>query len=162
MGDGLILPQVELRLETRCRRQIENNLDRRRPDDGARAEVEGYKRRYPAPRTQHRPVGPSYSYNCHGLTFAARRTRIWKSGEIQKILTDDGYEEIKDFAQVMIGDIAIYMQGNEAIHSGLVVEKADFQTRVLSKWGSAHEVLHWQSDCDEYRGSIVKFYRMRV
>src|SRR5262245_35364311 len=39
-------------------------------------------------------IGPCRTFNCHGLTFASRRTWIDKSGEVQKILDDDGYVEV--------------------------------------------------------------------
>jgi len=50
--------------------------------------------------------GPSALYNCHGMIFAAHRTRIEKSSAIQLILEDDSYDEI-EMKEVLPGDIVI-------------------------------------------------------
>lgn len=46
-------------------------------------------------------------YNCHGFTFAARRTWIDDPLQIVTILQHDGYTEIPQ-QQVAAGDIAVY------------------------------------------------------
>ena len=109
----------------------------------------------------HRPVGPCETYNCHGLTFAARRTRIWQSAEITKILKDDDYEEVRRDG-VLAGDIAVYYEARtgDAEHSGVVVSNELVHgPRILSKWGSAHEVVHYLGQCP-FDASNVKFYRV--
>ena len=64
----------------------------------------------------------SAAYNCHGLTFASRRTRIEKSSAIQTILKDDAYKELS-VKEVLPGDIVIYYSdAGDPSHSGIVVE----------------------------------------
>src|SRR5690242_18488233 len=50
---------------------------------------------------------PSPLYNCHGFTFACRRTRVETNLSIQTILMDDKYEEVR-LEHVLAGDIVIY------------------------------------------------------
>jgi len=107
----------------------------------------------------HRPVGPSRQYNCHGLTFASRRTWIWKPSEIEKILKDDEYETVVELENVLPGDIVIYSQDGDVEHSGIVLS-VDPVPLILSKWGSSHEVIHKINECP-YSGSIT-FHRIRT
>src|SRR3972149_1987902 len=53
---------------------------------------------------------PSPVYNCHGLTFASRRTAIFEHREIMKILSEDDYQEVENENDVQIGDIIIYYE----------------------------------------------------
>ena len=46
-------------------------------------------------------------YNCHGLTFASRRTGIDETSEILNILGDDKFVKI-DISECLPGDIVIY------------------------------------------------------
>src|SRR2546423_1157224 len=50
---------------------------------------------------------PTPIYNCHGLTFASRRTGIFESVTLRQILVEDGYAEIIRDA-VLAGDIIMY------------------------------------------------------
>jgi hypothetical protein len=78
-----------------------------------------------------------------------------------KILADDDYLQIEQ-SQIIAGDIVVYFssQNGDAEHSGLVVENYPGQgPRVLSKWGSLHEVVHYLRNCP-YDASNVKFYRV--
>jgi hypothetical protein len=85
-------------------------------------------------------------YNCHGLTFGARRTCIDDVSSIQRILTDDGYRLVPPM-DVMAGDIVVYYDDGVVTHSGIVVEVVTegLRTcRVVSKWGVVGaEFLHW-------------------
>src|SRR5262245_13590387 len=99
---------------------------------------------------QARPrTPPSPTYNCHGLTFASRRTSIERSAGIRTILLDDQYHEIP-MTDVLPGDIVLYRsQEGDLNHSGVVVE---YGAHVLvpvicSKWGSAGEFVHGLNDC---------------
>lgn len=67
---------------------------------------------------------PNPSYNCHGLTFASRRTGIFRDTEVKKILDDD-YMEIKSAKDVWIGDIIVYVDIKGYTHSGIVIKKSD-------------------------------------
>lgn len=84
---------------------IQNEIDRTSPQAGSHIEMRSLKGKYLA--AVHRPVGPCSTYNCHGLTFASRRTQISQPSEVAKILADDDYTEIS-LKNVMVGDIAIY------------------------------------------------------
>lgn len=106
----------------------------------------------------------SPSYNCHGLTFASRRTKILEWSELQKILRDDAYVEI-EMTDVMPGDIVIYLDQGDANHSGIVVEYRAGQTVlpiICSKWGSAGEFIHALRDCPSAYGPDIKFYRCKL
>jgi hypothetical protein len=46
-------------------------------------------------------------YNCHGLTFASRRTRIY---DVQQVLAEDAYEHIP-LNEVEPGDVIVYFYG---------------------------------------------------
>ena len=46
-------------------------------------------------------------YNCHGMTFACRRTGIYETEDIRHILSDDGYRRLSD-TEVREGDIVLY------------------------------------------------------
>jgi hypothetical protein len=155
---SLILPRDELRVDTRQKNHIRNYLDRSRPIAGVLLKLADLKRKYYT--AVHRPTSPCSTYNCHGLTFAARRTQITQSAVVQQILTEDEYQEISD-NQILAGDIVIYYDRltNDAEHSGVVIEVDQFGPKILSKWGDMHEVIHRLSEC-EYDGGVTRFYRM--
>ena len=102
-------------------------------------------------------------YNCHGLTFAAKRTSVGEASVIRKILDDDKYVKLSDGNQVLPGDIVLYVGDDGDIeHSGLVVERPDPQLkipRVLSKWGKGSEVVHWVANCP-YDSGNLEYYRI--
>lgn len=148
--------QSELNLHTRCENQIENEINRRPTHPGDEILIADHRRNFP--NAFHRPVGPSRKYNCHGLTFASRRTWIWKPGEIEKILKDDEYIPVEP-ADVLAGDIVVYIQNGEVEHSGIVMSKGPVP-KILSKWGPAHEVIHLVNDC-EYNSAQITYYRIR-
>jgi len=145
----------ELNLHTRCENQIQNEIDRRPPRAGDQRLCEDYRRDYP--NAQHRPTTPTRQYNCHGLTFACRRTWIWKSSEVAKILTDDEYQPI-ELRDVLPGDIVLYTQNGDVEHSGIVI-KSGYVPIILSKWGPAHEVVHRVNDCP-YDAAQVSYHRI--
>jgi len=145
----------QLDLHTRCENQVENEIDRRPVRAGDEQACEDCRRAYPNAR--HRPTPPSRKYNCHGLTFAARRTWIWKPSEITKILNDDEYEPV-NLCDIMPGDIAVYTRNGDVEHSGVVIE-GGYVPMILSKWGPAHEVLHRVNDCP-YDAMQVSYYRI--
>lgn len=104
-------------------------------------------------------------YNCHGLTFASRRTQIEGSdATIRMILEDDGFREIPD-KSVSAGDVVIYYgEVGEVIHSGIVirVEKFDIpRIWIWSKWGKGFEWVHPLTVC-HYNFSAYRFYRLKI
>lgn len=119
------------------------------------------RRRYPHVefRTGAIPI-----YNCHGLTFASRRSRIWQTPAVQDILRDDHYEQVSQ-DEVQPGDIILYISADDGDfeHSGVVVEPPTaplFVPRVWSKWGSGAEAVHFANDCP-YDFSQARYYRIR-
>jgi hypothetical protein len=159
---GLILIRDSLGLDTRQRNHIDNSLDRSDPIPRAVQHANNLRQQYRD--AKHRPTLPCSTYNCHGLTFASRRTGISDSAVLQIILTDDGYERIDDRRALTPGDVALYRNptNNDFEHSGVVVDadpRDPLRLRILSKWGSAHEVIHAIGDCP-YDASRVIFYRI--
>jgi hypothetical protein len=147
----------ELNLHTRCENQIENEIDRRPIRAGDLELSQDYVKGHPS--CVHRPTAPTRKYNCHGLTFASRRTWICKSSEIGKILRDDEYEQV-ELKDVLPGDVVIYVQNGDVEHSGVVIASG-FVPVVLSKWGPAHEVIHRVNDCP-YDAMEILYYRIRT
>jgi hypothetical protein len=151
---------VETRLGTRLRNS--QTLDTTAPDHHLN---EAQRRAHPGARFLTKPSG---YYNCHGLTLAARRTRIYEDADVRTALREDGYREIPADA-VQAGDLIVYLSEDGAIeHSGLVVQAEPLlmsnpdgpkSPMVWSKWGSGSEVLHRWSDCD-YTKAFVKYYRI--
>jgi hypothetical protein len=105
---------------------------------------------------------PSNLYNCHGMTFAGRRTGIREQAVIKLILSDDGYSHIQP-KEVLPGDIVLYFEKDEITHSGIVVSEAVLDTvetiKVLSKWGGAGEYIHRLRDVPPVYGTRVRFFR---
>ena len=100
-------------------------------------------------------------YNCHGLTFASRRTQVdWSFKTVSMILNDDGFVEIAEPA-ARLGDVAIYYDKEGGVsHSGIVVKRGDLNVPIIwSKWGKGYEMVHPLGICP-YDPSNVKFYRI--
>lgn len=161
---SLLRPVDRLALQTRLKSDVVNYLDRGVAPAGRQKEVDDYISKYGS--CVHRTNRPCLKYNCHGLTFAARRTAIEDSSEIQKILTEDDYDQVP-LSVVQPGDIAIYRSalddGGEIFHSGIVVryDRGSGLITVpwiLSKWGYAHEVVH-PVNVGPYIGT-VEYYRV--
>src|SRR5262249_50698196 len=138
MFDPTLPPDApqQLALQTRRGGTVENWMN---PADmsGLEFQIDRLKAEYPA--AVHRDVGPSARYNCHGLTFAARRTGIASSAQVQRILNHDGYRELKMTERPSPGDIAIYREDGDIVHSGIVLGFKDNVPLVLGKWGDCHE-----------------------
>lgn len=151
----------ELALETRRNTSIRNDYNEDAPLAGELIAANDLKNNYI--RAQHRPTQVCYTYNCHGLTFASRRTQVYRTQCVAAILEDDGYILIQR-ADALPGDICIYRDDlGEISHSGMVVAvEKDFlipRVKVLSKWGSAHEVVHYEEDCP-YTPATISFHRI--
>jgi hypothetical protein len=155
-----VLPlRSQLALHTRCENQIANEIDREPVRFGDTLQVAHWTNQYPS--ELHRPVNPSRKYNCHGLSFASRRTWIFESQEIAKIIRDDEYQEVH-YNEVEPGDIAVYYVDGDAEHSGIVVSVDELKVpTILSKWGPCHEVVHKVARCP-YRADNVKYYRIKT
>jgi hypothetical protein len=154
----ILMMKSQLRLDTRSENQVANEINREPVRFGDTLQVADFRRQYP--NAIHRPIGPSRKYNCHGMTFAARRTWIWQADEIAKIIRDDEYE-IVGFNEVLPGDVAVYYQDGDAEHSGIVVRVDRQGVVILSKWGPCHEVVHRVSECPYNAGNVI-YYRIRT
>jgi hypothetical protein len=153
---GSDAPQ-KLALQTRKGGTIDNCMNPSEVYAGVQLQINDLKLAYH--EATHRDVGPSFRYNCHGLTFAARRTGIDKPAQIQRILNDDGYRRL-DLSEIpSAGDIAIYREDGDIVHSGIVVAIKNRVPWVLGKWGDCHEVIHAALYCP-YHKAIVSYYRM--
>lgn len=106
---------------------------------------------------------PTGIFNCHGLTFASRRTSVSDSNEVRKILAHDGYEVVNK-SDVLPGDVILYAgEKGDIEHSGIVVEapSGDFQIpRVVSKWGKFRELIHMANQCP-YNYLAATYYRIK-
>jgi hypothetical protein len=106
---------------------------------------------------------PTPAYNCHGLTFASRRTRIWDAATLGQILVEDRYAQVSA-TDVLPGDAIVYFgPKNDPEHSGVVVAKPTPESfgypLVCSKWGNFREVLHYAHVC-EYSLSDIRYFRV--
>jgi hypothetical protein len=103
-------------------------------------------------------------YNCHGLTFASKRTGIYNDEDIYQILRNE-YIPIKLEKDVLIGDVVIYYNAEESqiMHSGVVVlaEHGDIgiNIKVYSKVLKAREIVHDRRECPYYFG-VIKYFRI--
>lgn len=106
---------------------------------------------------------PSSTYNCHGLTFASKRTGIYSDDEIEKILKDDSYIEVKNEKEVLPGDVIIYYENNKITHSGIVIDvRLDnllVSITVLSKWAKFKEVIH-NANYSPYSTGAKRYWRI--
>ncbi|MEW5844395.1 MAG: hypothetical protein AB1775_14140 [Bacteroidota bacterium] len=152
---------MSIRLETSKKNGIDNFQDK---------EISSYQMNLNKELPSQHPntiirTKPSPVYNCHGLTFASRRTRIEKCSNINKILCDDSYIEVTDIKEVLPGDIVVYYSSTgDPNHSGIVVENNcnSIIPLICSKWGSAGEFIHSLRDCPRIYGPNFKFYRCRL
>lgn len=166
----LIISTGQFQFETRRRHKIVTHFTRESPLGGAFEQEEEISKRYP--RSIRRNVGPSNTYNCHALTFNARRASIVDS--IKLILEHDDYHEVGSrqlgIANVLPGDIVVYYSsgrnGNiagDVEHSGIVIKISRPATItevwVLSKWGYGDERIHvaWESPYDP---GDIRYYRI--
>lgn len=116
-----------------------------------------WEKKYPEAKLRR---GHDNSYNCHGLTFANRRTCINEPQELDKILKDDGYRKI-DMNSVVAGDIIVYKdQDGEIVHTGIVIEITrvlfSHMPTILSKWGKGPECIHKFNYVPEYYNTCEK------
>jgi cell wall-associated NlpC family hydrolase len=155
-----ILARQPIGIQTRFANDIPNEFNPTPPHEQDVTTCKALITSYPKAETRTRE--PSYGYNCHGLTFAARRTQVVSSVDVQYILSEDGYVSVP-MAQALPGDIVIYQsqESGEYEHSGIVVErKASLMgPKIVSKWGASQEFIHYYADCP-YMPSNVTFYRM--
>jgi hypothetical protein len=145
--------------QTRRKSNILNEINRSPCDAGVALQIHQHRLDYP--NAIHRPVNPTAVYNCHGLTFASRRTWIHSADEVKKILAEDDYIKIDYSAEkILPGDIIVYLKDGDIEHSGIVVEMVQGRgPRILSKWGKCHEVIHFPMECP-WKDAVREYYRI--
>lgn len=140
---------------------ITNSKDHLLGDDPRlKYQIQKIKSKYPNLTFKSEPTSV---YNCHGMTFANRRTNIFEVNEIAKILKDDNYSNV-EIQDILPGDIALYYSEDGDIeHSAIVLEKPDQMNLffVISKWGSLHEVVHSIYICP-YDVSNIRYFRCNL
>ena len=124
---------------------------------GERLEAENYGKKYSDATAK--PDSLTKTYNCHGLTFASRRTNI--TSGVESILTQDNYKQI-DYGNVLAGDLVAYVSkgafGAEVAHTGFALYKKGITLWVNSKWGAAAEFVHAVGDCP-WGDHEIRYYR---
>jgi hypothetical protein len=111
---------------------------------------------------------PTGRFNCHGMTFAGRRTGIDDPEVVAQILKEDGYAEIPKLGDVLAGDVAVYYSSDgDASHSGIVISTPPStailpmaEVVIYSKWGPYRELVHRLLDCPYAENATIKFYRI--
>jgi len=121
-----------------------------------------FERKYCGTKFKSSPTG---IYNCHGLTFACRRTRIYDNQDIRRILKEDDYHQIQ-FDDIFFGDLILYVTNlGDISHSGIIVNIDNSGgikvPMVLSKWGNGSEVYHAFKNCPYWNTDIhLEYYRI--
>ena len=152
---------MSIRLETSKRTGIDNHQGQIAPNLFVLDWTRKMQREHPKAVSRTKDSG---LYNCHGLTFASRRTRIEKNSGITSVLADDRYEEVT-IAETIGGDVVVYYsEAGDPNHSGIVVEICVGLNlpMICSKWGSAGEFVHALSDCPSAYGPKHRFFRCRL
>ena len=154
-------PLKEIALETANGHQIPN-AQLQEISQFERNQFRDLERKYGAEVTL-RSV-PTPRYNCHGMTFATRRTGIFETSAIRNILSDDSYEEIEP-DDVLPGDVILYVgDDGDVEHSGIVVSipKKPLLSipLVCSKWGKYAEFLH-RANFGPYNFANARYYRVK-
>ncbi len=85
-------------------------------------------------------------YNCVGLVFGSRRSRIDIS-HVMRIFEEDGYQQIP-FDGAERGDVVLYEDAKEPAHVGLLWNRhpVSNEWHVLSAWGADGEYFHHLRD----------------
>jgi hypothetical protein len=110
-------------------------------------------------------TSPNPIYNCHGMTFANRRTGIFNMAHLFQILADE-YEHIKNQDNVKTGDIIIYYTPDEKeiLHSGIVtfvdINNHYNKISILSKAGQLGEIVHYPEKVPPQYNGLIKYYRI--
>lgn len=156
------MPKIELALETAMGNQIPNA----QITEISQFELNQYhdlERKYGA---FMKPRGDSVlRYNCHGMTFASRRTGIFEDQVIYQILEEDSYQEIPS-NEVLAGDIILYFGENGDVeHSATVISPPNEDMLgipvVCGKWAKYKEVIH-KANQGPYNFSRARYYRVQT
>ena len=143
---------ISIRLDTRAGNSIENEQSLP-TDETTESKFGAILKKHSSWQVRRACCG---IYNCFGHVWASRRTSIYESEEVWKILEDDQYRQIPP-SDVVQGDVALYLHEgtNDIWHAGIVTELRPIYNTpskvpwVLSKWGDAMaEIFHPIEDVD--------------
>lgn len=151
---------MAIRLETSKRRGVDNHQDSEISD----SDLRWYRQLSKLHPNAIQRTQPSPLFNCHGLTFASRRSKVLDLTNIFRILEDDAWRETS-MTKVLPGDIVIYFDNEgDANHSGVVVQYSQeiLVPLICSKWGSGPEYIHKLSDVPNVYGPVTRFYRCHL
>lgn len=109
---------------------------------------------------------PTGRYNCHGLVFGSRRTNIPPPGTdsvglVDRILHEDQYTQVPE-ADTHEGDVVLWRQAGEIVHTGIVSHFERYPIRVAfvwSMWGGLGEFVH-RVQQTPYQGCRVEYWRL--
>ena len=150
-----------IRLETREGNRIPNEQKPQR-DSTSMADAEEYSKSNGAESTR----SLSSVYNCFGMVFASRRTRVFPDS-IEMILTDDGYTKLSSVESVIQGDLVLYTKDDEYSHVAVVVTPqfgeggVGKRPLVMSQWGADGEYLHLWDHVNPSLGEPTEFWTDR-
>lgn len=147
---------MKIRLDTSRARGIRNQQDH---------DISGYdlhickklEADYPLATRRSKPTA---IFNCHGLTFGCRRTKITDRESVNQILCDDHWKEVPE-KDAEPGDIVVYFDDSgDPSHSGLVVAKDDMLgiPTIVSKWGVGPEFIHTAAYVPPIYGTLRRYY----
>lgn len=159
-GTGYLLGGT-LKLETKSRRTIENQLSIESPRNVLQARFDEYRKKYIGVRFR----SITHTYNCVGMVFGSRRTQI-DPKLAEWIMSEDGYDRVPP-DRVEPGDLVVYrLDSGELTHVGIVVEKQAVGSvpvvKVLSKWGwDGPECVHDEREVPGTFGHAWEYYRER-
>lgn len=146
LGEGGSKDPNSLELFTKKRTRITNDQRMEKPAVALKAARDLFKKKEGS-KLKFRSI--SNTYNCMGLVWASRRTNIYDFNQLEKILHDDEYDEVKKIEEVMVGDILVYYDRHDIPnHIGIVVVhtpklmSSNYDTWIMSKWGSDGEYIH--------------------
>ena len=110
----------------------------------------------------------SSQYNCVGMVFGARRTVI-EPEYVPWILFEDGYHQVPDENDLIVGDVVVYKTDNgEVGHVGIIVciktavNPPRRNITVLSQWGLHGEFFHEIDDVKLEYGNQKEFWTDRI
>ncbi|MGH9384664.1 MAG: hypothetical protein ACRD2N_10300 [Vicinamibacterales bacterium] len=163
VGEGGPRDRERLALATKRGRDIPNVRRRPRPPNSMVEAATLATMAHPTVQIRSR----SSEYNCMGLVFASRRTWI-DSGELSRILGEDGFKQITP-ASAQPGDVLVYRdQIGESVHVGWVYSHeaqpaaATWKTTVLSQWGGDGEYFHEAEDVNPLLGKPAEYWTDRL
>jgi len=153
-----------LQLQTRKRRHIRNETRAEHRPEQRHAALQLSLRMCPG--IEYR--SSSAAYNCMGLVFACRRTWI-DVAELDPILTDDEYRQLRQGECPVLGDVVVYRLSAEgdATHVGIVAQVLPLTAsgqpvvKVLSQWGAHGEFVHLVDQVPDVYGRSVEYWTDR-